>query len=252
MGTKLDRVGEISYNSYGSRMEIINYKSCHCITVRFDDGFTKDTKYQHFKDGVVSNPNDKSVFNKGKIGEGIYNVTENNKQTIAYMAWYAMLQRCYDIKLHKKEPTYVECTVCEEWLNYQNFAKWYYENIYIIKGEKLGLDKDILVKGNKIYSPKTCILVPQCINSLFTKADSKRGDYPIGVYLRKSSNKYESLCHNGEKQVYLGSFETPNQAFNTYKIFKEEFIKEIAEKYKSEIPEALYNALYVYEVEITD
>ena len=87
-----------------------------------------------------------------------------------------MLRRCYDEKLHKKYPTYIDCKVCEEWLNFQNFAKWYYNNYYEIENEKICLDKDILHKGNKIYSPDNCVFVPNNINVLFVKSDKSRGD----------------------------------------------------------------------------
>ena len=40
--------------------------------------------------------------------------------------------------------------------------------------------------------------------------------------------------------------------FKQYKIMKETYIKQIADEYKELIPNILYNALYKYEVEITD
>ena len=80
------------------------------------------------------------------------------------------------------------------------------------------LDKDILFKGNKIYSPSTCIYVPHRINSLFTKSDSARGDYPIGVTYHKRDCVYESklsyLNKYGKKdRIYLGRFNNPLEAF---------------------------------------
>ena len=112
------------------------------------------------------------------------------------------------------------------------------------------LDKDILNKGNKIYSPNSCIFVPTRINQLFAKADALRGDFPIGV--SRSGNKFRTRLHilNGEK--YLGTFNTPEEAFYAYKTFKEQYIKEVAEEYKDKIPQKLYEAMYKYEVEITD
>ena len=163
-----------------------------------------------------------------------------------------MLRRCYDSKYHDREPSYIGCEVSEDWLNFQNFAGWYYDNIYQIEDEVISLDKDILCKGNKIYSPDTCVFVPQTINSLFTKRDNHRGNYPVGVYYKKKNKKYIAQCNVNEKQKHLGCYDKPEEAFQVYKNFKEKYIKEVAEEYKDKIPEKLYNAMITYEVEIDD
>ena len=167
-----------------------------------------------------------------------------------------MLTRCYDEKYQEKYPTYNGCTVCEEWLNFQNFAKWYDENSYEVNNEKMNLDKDILVKHNKIYSPDTCIFVPQAINKLFVKCDRSRGDSVIGTSLYKGKYQVKCQVFNPEtgksKNEYLGYYDTQEKAFEVYKYYKEKNIKEVADYYKDEIPDKLYNALYSYKVEITD
>ena len=115
------------------------------------------------------------------------------------------------------------------------------------------LDKDILVKGNKIYSPETCVFVSNDINLLFVRNYNSRGNYPIGVSFDKSKNKYSSQCSmKGKHDRKLGTFNNPIDAFYTYKSFKEAYIKEVAEDYKDKIPERLYIAMMNYVVEITD
>ena len=167
-----------------------------------------------------------------------------------------MLKRCYSGEYQKKEPTYKDCTVCKEWLNYSNFKKWYDDNYYEIDGERMALDKDILVKGNKTYSPETCVFVPQNINKLFIKSNKARGKYPIGVYKPNNANKYQVCCNifnNGKSKLKnLGYYNTIDDAFNAYKEFKEANIKQIADYYKEKIPNKLYEAMYNYKVEITD
>jgi len=114
------------------------------------------------------------------------------------------------------------------------------------------LDKDILIKGNKIYSPSTCCFVPQNINVLFTKRESERGLYPIGVHLH-SQGGYGASCNDGSgNNEQLGVYKTPKIAFDKYKYHKEKLIKEIAVKYHKFIPNNVYNALIQYKVEITD
>ena len=189
----------------------------------------------------------------GSIGKGEYNSIKDSK---AYMVWKGMLDRCYNEKYRNKYRTYIDCEVCEEWLCFQNFAEWFYENYYEIEGEEIHLDKDILMKGNKMYSPDTCIFVPKRINSLFTKCDRARGSLPVGVRYRRDTNKFRVECStqkNGVKhRVSLGQYDTVEEAFEVYKQFKENYIKEVAEEYKNKIPVKLYEALIDYEVEITD
>ena len=143
--------------------------------------------------------------------------------------------------------------MCEEWKNFQNFAKWVEDNYYECNGEKMCIDKDILVKGNKIYSPSTCIFVPKSINSLFISGKTTRGGLPIGVSISKSTGKFRASCGNSHNEsIYLGCYNTPQEAFNVYKNFKEMVVKQIADEYKPYIPKKLYDAMYNYEVEITD
>ena len=258
MGIKIDRTGEKGVNNFGSEMVIINYRSGRDIDIYFPeyDWIVKGIRYETFKNGLIKCPYERRLYNHGYIGEGKYKSKENGKKTKVYNTWHNMLQRCYSEKLHKKYPTYINCKVCDEWLNFQNFAEWYENNYYTVEGEIMDLDKDILYKGNKIYSPETCIFVPQTINKLFTKHDNARGDSCIGVRLK--NGKYEVNCclfnpETGEsKREYLGTYDTQEKAFQVYKEFKERYIKQVADYYKEHIPQKLYNAMYNYEVEIDD
>lgn len=170
-----------------------------------------------------------------------------------------MLQRCFDDKYKEKYPTYKNVTCCDRWLCFANFL----EDFEILRqeynwsdNEKLTLDKDILHKGNKIYSLENCVLVPQWINSLFTKNNAKRGNYPVGVCYRKKVKKYQALCNVNGKLKSLGYFNTPQEAFNAYKIAKEQEIKRVAEDCVSNgyITKdcRLYKAMISYQVEIDD
>lgn len=185
----------------------------------------------------------------------IFNIGINDlsysKRTAAYRAWIQMLRRCYNKKEHSNHnKTYSDCSVVNTWLLFSNFKKWFENpNNGYISGYHL--DKDILVKGNKIYSPETCCFVPSKINSLFTKRAADRGLYPIGVTKVKSGRYWARL---GERRLGLGVFDTPEEAFNAYKIAKEQHIKELADKYFKEgkITQRVHDALMKYEVEITD
>ena len=246
MGVK-NRISEISKNHYGTLMKIIEYISATNIVVEFQDEYhyITNSNYSHFKKGNIKNPYDKTVYKIGYLG---CNPKEINKDI--YDIWSAMLKRCYSNN-NSYYYRYKNCTVDNSWYNYSVFYKWYKENHYVINDEIMCLDKDILYKNNKIYSSETCIIVPQNINKLFTKNNKMRGKYIIGV--TKTINKYKAQCNDGNGTiVFLGNYSTEYEAFCTYKTYKEQLIKNIADKYKSEIPIKLYNALYKYEVDISD
>lgn len=234
-------------------MKIIEYNNSNNILIEFQDEYKTIVHgaYREFKNGTINNP-----FFKGVSGIGCLGNTKtktNNITKKSYNLWVNMLKRCYDIKAQEKQPTYIGCTVCDEWLIYEKFEIWYNQNYYEIGYEDMQLDKDILVKGNKIYSPKTCVFVPQTINKLFLKRDSTRGKYPIGVTFHKRDKIYESHCSIGtDISKYLGRYNNEIDAFESYKKFKESRIKEIADNYRDKIPKNLYEAMYNYVIDIND
>ena len=252
-GIKIE-VGEVRENNKGTKMKIIRCNGNDDIDVEFLDDFhyiKRNNTYNNFVRGQIKNPYDKTLYGIGYIGHGRYKPSINKQNTPAYNQWVSMLERCYCEKRRHRTKAYVKCEVCKEWLNFQNFAEWYYENYYQIDDDIMQIDKDILEKGNKIYSPDTCVFVNNKINSIFTKHDGIRGEYPIGVFKRENGKFGASVSING-KQHKLGIFNTVEDAFNSYKIAKENEIKRIADYYKEQIPYKLYKAMYEYKVEITD
>ena len=133
-------------------MKIVKYVSVNDMVVEFQDKYKyrKKTNYQNFKSGQIKNPYDKSVHGVGCIGDGEFLTKEPNgyHPTREYTCWIHMIERCYLEKnkdLHRSY--YGKCIVCDEWLNFQNFAKWHREHYYDVN-ERLHLDKDILIAGN--------------------------------------------------------------------------------------------------------
>lgn len=252
---KIDRTGEINYNRYGSKMTIVEYNNKRNIVVEFDNGFKKKGDYGNFKKGKIKNPYDKAIYGIGYIGDSEFKLIDNTM--CQYRIWNHMLRRCYDDEYQEKHPTYKGCEVCEEWHNFQVFSKWYENNYYEIENETMNLDKDILHKGNKLYSGNNCVFVSQRINKLFTKREGLRGEFPIGVSFHKIINLFQANCNVYNNEIkntrFIGYFNTPTDAFYLgYKPFKEKYIKEVADEYKTRIPEKLYDAMYNYIVEITD
>ena len=243
----IGRVGEKHITNEGCKIKIINYFGWDNCTIQFEDGtILYNISYTKIKSGRIKNPNHKSVFEVGYIGIGEHKPSINRKSTVCYTRWSNMLQRCYYKSTQEKQPAYKDCTVAIEWHNFQNFAKWHEEN-YV---EGWCLDKDILVKGSKIYSSETCCFVPNDINMLFVKCNSSRGEYPIGV--SKEGTKYRALIAKNNKLTHLGLFNTHEEAFQAYKTAKEMYIKEVAENWRNLISEEVHKALINYKVEITD
>ncbi len=177
---------------------------------------------------------------------------KNGKDTRKYKVWSHMIERCYNKT--ERNWAYKDCTVCKEWHNFQNFAKWYDENYYEIGDETMHLDKDILIKGNREYRPENCCFVPQSINSLFIKSKKARGECPIGVHKSKSGLISRCSSQVFKNRVHLGTFRFDDElgAFEAYKTYKEMHIKEMADLYKNVIPTNVYKAMYNYVVMISD
>ena len=255
---KVDRTGEERINNFGSKMVIVEYRKNSDVDIYFPkyNWTAKNKEYNHFKKGEIKCPYEPRYYGKGYLGEGKYIVCENKKLKREYKIWYNMLKRCYDPKYQEKHPTYKGCRVEDYLLNFQHMGKWIEENYYEVSGEQMCLDKDILCKGNKVYSRETCIFVPQRINLLFTKRDNDRGDCPIGVDQLPSGN-YEVRCWDGYgKRVNLGTYSSKEEAFQVYKNYKERIIREVIDSYEGKIPEPFYSrlkkAMYNYKVEIDD
>ena len=196
----LQRIGEISFNKYGQKMTLIQYVNALNITVKFESGYITKTCYSNFKKGNVKDNFYPIKYNVGFIG---YTTTKNEgKDKKSYKVWNSMLERCYSNKSLIHNPTYKDCTVCDEWLCFENFEKWYNENYYEVDDEIMNLDKDILVKGNKIYSPETCCFVPKRINILFVNTTNKETIKNITyLYYNKIPNFiYEKIYENYIKE----------------------------------------------------
>lgn len=240
-----DRTGEIKNNNFGTPMKIIAYRNSDDIDVEFQDEHCyvkKHTTYINFKKGNIKNPYDKTKYGIGYLGVGKHTASINGEYNYIYDLWADMLNRCYNSNSNQTA-YYGICSICEDWLNFQNFGDWYEENEYVVNG-RLHIDKDILYPNCNVYSPETCLLVPQRINMLFMNKANNRG-LPNGIYKTKSG-KYKAQYNKSK----LGVYDDLSSAYKVYANEKEKKIKFVADEYKRVIPMKVYNALYSYEVKI--
>lgn len=165
---KAEYLGMVYKTNEGYEIKIINYIDNHNVEFCFLDEYEYKscTTLQNIKNGEVKNPFHRSVLGVGYYGDGIYGDRENGAKHPSYVTWFSMMNRCYGDKHKYSQYSYKGCTVCEEWHNYQNFAKWYEDNYYNCE-EELELDKDIIIYGNKLYSPETCLFVPKLVNTSY-------------------------------------------------------------------------------------
>lgn len=224
---------------------VVNYTNYDDVTVKFvETGYETKTRMDNLKLGKVKDYLHPSIYGKGILGEGF---KQSESQSYSFQLWKNMLKRCYSEVSFKKSPSYEQCLTSETFNDYQQFKTWCNSQLGF-GNTGWELDKDILVKGNKIYSEDTCCFVPKEINLLLVKHDKGRGDYLLGVDYHKNRKQFRARCSD----KHLGWFNTEIEAFQAYKEAKEEYIKEVANKWKDQIDPRVYNALMKYEVEITD
>lgn len=197
-----------------------------------------------------------SLLKKGKPKTLIYGVGINDAKYLVgykdsngkslscpyYDRWRGMLGRCYSRSFHKRQPSYLGCTVEESWKTFSNFKLWMQSQDW----EGKALDKDLLCWGNKHYGPEYCLFVSQEVNSLLALRGNHRGAYPLGV-IRTGGDKYEyyeAKCSFYGKQTRLGTYKTPAEAAEVYKQAKLRHIAEVAQNEKDPRVKAALLALF--------
>lgn len=174
------------------------------------------------------------VYGVGTYSRGKFRASKNNKHTKVYRAWLNMLKRCYSEETQRTQPTYKGCTVCKEWLDFQNFAEWY--SLNSDGDENLFIDKDLLSGDSKIYSPETCLLVTRTVNNFLLASGKTRGRFLIGVAWSKQHGKFMSQCRNSitGKNNHLGLYVNEVDAHLAWVRRKVEIGRLIAKEQKSE------------------
>ena len=234
------------------KITILSYKSATRIAIQFDDtGWITTVSAIQIKRTNIQDRLQPTVYGVGYLGDGTHKAAlKSGKGTWTYARWNSMLERCYCPSFQSKHPYYNESLPDVSWLNFQVFAEWASKQVgYEV--DRWQLEKDILVRGNKLYTPSTCCFVPQELNTLIIKADAARGILPIGLTLH-TDQKYSVHVSGISPSGYVGVYDDIDFAFSRYKEVKEARIKQQAAKWQSQIDPRAYEALMNYEVLITD
>jgi len=172
----------------------------------------------------VSNTNRSLVYGVG-INDYIGYISVHGKPLKSYKCWVRVLERCYDPKYKKKNPSYNDVAICDEWIKFSNFKEWFDKN-YVDGYE---IDKDILVQGNKVYSPDTCCFVPRRINTLLLNKQRTNTSGVIGVTYK--DNAYVATGHIDGKKKHFGRFKTPEDASAAYVRAREQYSTKVVTEY---------------------
>lgn len=174
-----------------------------------------------------------------KFGVGLndasYKIQIDGVNCPYYSRWSNMLERCYSEKAKKYNLSYLNCYVCSDWLIFSNFRKW----MIMQNWEGMELDKDLLIQGNKEYSPETCLFVPKIINNILARNRRVKGKYLLGAYYNKRNKRFSATCSIGDKANHIGCFKTELEAHEAYKEFKYNYIAAMAETQPEPIKSAL-------------
>lgn len=228
---KNERLEKVFYTSYGTPYKIIEYRKATDVTVKFMDeyGYIKNTSYGECEKRYVTNPYDRTVCGIGYRGVTSDGIVPGGKlYPREFRLWHSMMARCYNSKYHEQEPTYKECYVCDRWLCFANFLEDLpfidgYDKWYNNTDKKMALDKDVKIKGNKIYSIDTCMFISSDYNVAESNQRNKSKAILMinletneKIMLEKMKDAFPYLgcgnegygyinkCINGERKSYKG------------------------------------------------
>jgi hypothetical protein len=198
-------------NNHGC-IEVIEYVKSSFVRIKFlNTHYETTVSAGHIRDGKIRNKLLPNVYGVGYLGEGQY---KGAKALEAYNCWARMIRRCYSDLSLKKYPSYKGCTVCSDWHDFQIFAKWFYDN-HPKDGKPYELDKDIKFKGNRVYSPNTCLFVTHKENSIVANAKNHKlrspdgkvvNIYNIKEFCRGTVLNHRHMCEisNGKRKSHKG------------------------------------------------
>lgn len=177
------------------------------------------------------------AFRKPMFGRGIIDVdyvTHTKQGTCPYfIRWRNMFDRCYNENRSDRNLSYSSCEVCEDWYSFKSFRDWMTGQNWQDKH----LDKDLIVKGNKIYHPSRCLLIDRELNMFLSNISNYKGY----TKAKNRKKKYRVQISVNGKNNYVDSFYTKEEAIECYKDAKRKLIQEWANKYK--LDNIIYNAL---------
>lgn len=248
-------IGDVYPTNCGVDVQILEVSGLgkQRVLVKWLDGvgYEQVVNTTNLSNGKLYNPYKPSVYGRGYVGIGKHIPLASGVHTLEYSTWKGLYNRCHSEKFLIQKPTYRGCSVDSQWECFQDFGDWS-ESAIGWGNNMWNIDKDLLFKGNKVYGPDTCVMLPHDLNMLIVTRIGGRGEYPIGVHKGKGRNQFTAQFNEFSGSKKLKRFWTVNEAFMFYKTNKERVIKEAAEIYKDQIDPRAYQALLSWEISIDD
>ena len=191
--------------------------------------------------------------------EGIYKTRIAGIKTKACQLWENLRNRTEYLPLRNpsRHGKYADVIVCGEWKDFQVFADWFYStksNGHYHEGWTL--DKDLLVKGCKVYSPETCVFLPPEVNRALNTRSRARGELPVGLCYGGKNRAFIDMqygCDDPDYHVWkYFPVDQVAEAFAEYKVAREGNIRNMAITYEGKLDSRAYSALLSYTINIED
>ena len=142
--------------------------------------------------------------------------------------WGNMLSRCYDTKVHVRQPYYKGVTVHPDWFYFMDFRDWAVNKDW----GGMCLDKDLLSPEKKQYGPDTCAFIRSETNTLIREKTSGKGSTGVD----KNMGRYRAIFGGR----LLGRYDTEAQAASMWRAAKAQALVEASFKEKDpRVPPAL-------------
>lgn len=244
MKPKQIKSGDIFQLNDGGSCTVVEHFSWDKILIRHNDSFahTAIVESGNLRKGAVRNPYHPCVYGVGFIGVGPHSVRENGRKSPAYTQWSGIIQRGHSGIFKKENPSYDDVSVSPEWHNFQEFSDWFYKQAHSMS-PGFQIDKDLMIIGNREYSPKACSFVPSQINSLLNDCAGRRGLLKQGVTFEKRRNSYVARISIKGRPMKIGRFPSENLAYSAYIEAKIRYVREMAEEYKLVLHPTVYDNL---------
>lgn len=247
-----DKLVGTVYNSgkFGD-YEIIYYGSVEDVLIRFHNtGYVTKSGMQRIRAGGVVDKLAPTSYGVGYFGENPLAVCQvDGKKSKEYVLWQSMMQRCYSSVRHDASPNYIGCSVSDYFKSFGNFYDWCQSQ----DGFKLdgwALDKDLLFKGNTMYSEDNCVFLPSHINTFLVKPPKPNKTGYIGVSYVEKDKRYKAVISKYGKQMPSKYFKTAEEASNEYVKLKKQHAVELADQHKDNLDVRAYHGLCNYEPDV--
>ena len=144
--------------------------------------------------------------------------THNMSNDPEYKVWASMIQRCSNPN-SRSAKNYLErgIKVCERWHSFENF----FEDMGKRPEPKYTLER---VDNDGDYQPDNCMWADRSAQSINQRIRKDNTTGHKGVYYKKSEDRYFSSISRDKHRVFLGFFDTKEEAIIARKTAEQNYL----------------------------